>query len=48
MDKYAISPTDPWTWQLARHEDVEDILDLVHQNYEHERSEEHTSELQSH
>jgi hypothetical protein len=36
MDKYAISPTDPWTWQLARHEDVEDILDLVHQNYEHE------------
>ena len=36
MDKYKISPTDPWLWARARHEDVEDILDLVAQNYESE------------
>jgi hypothetical protein len=34
MDKYAVSPNDPWLWANARHEDVEDILDLVAANYE--------------
>jgi len=38
MDKYAISDKDPWTWSKAYHTDVEDILDLVAQNYQDEIS----------
>ena len=34
--KYAHQSTDPWTWAVAGHADIEDILDLVAQNYEHE------------
>lgn len=36
MDKYKISHSDSWTWSKAGHQDVEDILDLVAQNYQDE------------
>ena len=36
MDKYKVSAADTWLWSVARHEDVEDILDLVAENYESE------------
>jgi hypothetical protein len=36
MDKYAVSDKDAWTWSKAGHTDVEDILDLVAENYQHE------------
>jgi len=36
MDKYSIKDTDAWLWGLAQHTDVEDILDLVAANYQHE------------
>lgn len=36
MSKYSVSPTDAWQWAPANHNDVNDILDLVAQNYQHE------------
>jgi hypothetical protein len=36
MNKYAITTTDTWAWQRAGHMDVEDILNLVAQNYQME------------
>jgi len=36
MEKYKISQNDAWAWRKAGHEDVEDILDLVAQNYQDE------------
>ena len=33
---YEHTTQDAWTWQVAEHMDVEDILDLVAENYEHE------------
>ena len=36
MGKYDISPDDAWVWSRAGHLDVENILDLIAQNYQHE------------
>ena len=36
MANYKQQTSDTWSWMLAQHEDVEDILDLVAANYEHE------------
>ena len=36
MANYSIKDSDTWTWRLAKHEDVENILDLVAANYQEE------------
>ena len=36
MTRYTVSDTDAWSWFKATHEDVEEILDLVAANYQHE------------
>ena len=36
MGNYNISSNDSWIWSKATFTDVEDILDLVAQNYQHE------------